>query len=490
MSAKVFLKTFLEDEGNPRKRVFDAAMVALVVASIASYVVHASEGYSPEGERIAYTFDHIATGIFAAEYLARLYAATGFRADVRRLGLGGAVAAKLRVMLRPMMVIDLIALLPAARAFRIARLFRILRIFRFAGSQSTVAGFVQVFREHASELAAVFGVMAGVLLIAGIAIFLIENPREHENSQIRDLGDGLWWAIVTMTTVGYGDKVPVSTAGRVVAGFVVLSGILVIAFPTAIITSALTEKFNRLREGRVDMASLSGHIVVCGYNETALTICRELAEVGRLAGRPADIVLIASGGDDEPPEGVALKRGDVTLESTLREAGVPNAASVIVVADRRRPDQASETVDARTILTAMHVADLNPTVLIIAEIMVPENRSVLRKRVPTAECIETNALAPRLMAVATMRRGVNAVFTEILSRGGNDVYEVAVTSENVSGIPTFGAAVRELRKAPAVTLSVRRGPTVRTNPGDDYPLAAGDVLLVIAEQQPRLAVAP
>lgn len=485
---KAFLRRYLEDERDPRKRAFDVVMIVVVLVSIASYILSVSGDLGPRADAVVHDLDYMFVAIFAVEYLARLFVATDFLADARRAGIGAAIGAKMRVVFRPMMLIDLVALLPAVRALRVVRLFRLLRILRLVSYQSSFASVVDVFREHAFELVTVFVFMLVVLVIAGIGVFLVENPVANPESQIKDLGDGFWWAIVTMTTVGYGDKVPLTSAGRILAGIVAVSGILVIAFPTAIIVSAFNDKLLRLKEGKLDMTAMKDHVVICGLTRATEIVVKDLQEFARYHHRPVEVVVISSYSDGPAPHGALFKKGDVTREAVMHDAGVQGASSVVILAERRVPEQPDETVDARSILAAMHAATLNPEAYVVVEVLIPENVATLRKHVPRAECIESSAIVPRLMTVATMHRGVNAVFSEILAPGGNDVYEVDVTEKALAAAPTFGAAMRELRKPPhpAVAISVRRGREVKTNPADDFALAAGDTLLVLAEQRPTL----
>jgi voltage-gated potassium channel len=490
MSVKSRLRQYLEDEENPKKRGFDALIICLVIISVGTYILQLSGRVGGAWEEALVGFDHVLVGVFALEYLARVYVATDFLDDWRRYGIAGAIRGKVRFMTRPLMLIDLIALLPATRAIRITRLFRLLRLLRLVRYQSSVASIAEIFREHAFELATVFAYMLAVLATGAVAVFLVENPKDHPESQIKDLGDAFWWAIVTMTTVGYGDKVPLTTTGRIIAGFVVVSGILVIAFPTAIITSAFTDKLMRLKEGKLDMTRLSKHVVVCGVNRSAEMIVKELQTWARSAHRALDVVVVSSYADAkvELPDGTLLKRGEMTRESTLKEVGIESAASVIILAERRTADQPDENIDARTLVTAMHVSVLNPDAYLVVEVLVPENVAIFRRHVPRAETIESGAIAPRLMAVATMHRGVNLVIREILApgKGENDMFQVEVTPEALARTPTFGAALAALRKTPALPVAVRRDREVKTNPPDDYALAEGDVLLTIAAVQPVL----
>lgn len=494
MTLKAWLRDWLETEASPRKRTLDLVLAALIVTSIVSYVLYLSEAVPDEVHGLLHAFDYLVIGIFAVEYAARFHIASDFFADWRRRGIRTAVGAKLGFMVRPMSVVDLIALLPALRVFRIARIFRLVRVLRLVRNQSSFAGMIDIFRERAFELGVVFAFMLAVLVFAGTAMFLLENPKDHmperpgEKPAFETIGDAFWWAIVSMTTVGYGDKIPQTGAGKILAGLVILSGVLVIAFPTAIITSAFTEKLARMKEGRLKMERFENHVVICGLTKSTTLIARDVETAAERSGSAVDTVVISSfaaPGTSAPGKAI-LKLGDITRESVLREAGVETARAVIVLAERPTADTPDETVDARTILSAMQVDALNPNGLIVAEIIDPENAHTLAKHVPRAEIIESAALAPRLMAVGTIHRGTSYVVSELLSPVGNDFFDIALDEAQVARTPSFGALFPAFRPRRITPVAVRRGREVVTNPADDFALKAGDALIVISPEPPKV----
>ena len=140
--------------------------------------------------------------------------------------------------------IDLIAIAPfylslgvdlrAARALRLLRLFRVLKLFRRAGDRLKAA-FVRVREELA-----VFGAVALILLfLSGVGIYQFEHEAQPE--AFASIPHGLWWALATLTTVGYGDVYPITVGGRLFTLLVLIVGLGIIAVPTGLIASALTE---------------------------------------------------------------------------------------------------------------------------------------------------------------------------------------------------------------------------------------------------------
>jgi len=485
---KPVLREWLESPTSWRRRALDIFMAVLTVVSIASYVAYLSSLFPPEWDENIHTFDLAMVAVFALEYLARFHVASDFGADTRKKGVRAAIGAKLRFMVQPMSIIDLLALMPAVRVVRLARIFRLFRLLRLARHASSFTSIVDVVREHAYELMTVFGFMAAVLVMSGTAMFLVENPVDYPDTQFQTIGDAFWWAIVSMTTVGYGDKVPLTHAGRAIAGIVIVCGIFVIAFPTAIVTSAFMDKLSRMKEGRANMKQLEDHVVICGHSKATHLVVRELEAWHERFGLNREIVLVASfaGPDVRAPGESLLLKGDITRESVLREAGVERAAAIIVLAERRTADTPDETVDARTILAAMQADSLNPRALITVEIAESENVKTIRSRIPRAEVIETGALAPRLMALGTSLRGASELVSDLVSAGNNDLYSLEVSARVLEQSASFGGLFAPLREQGAIPVSIRRGAEVITNPGDTFALQAGDFVLAISRKQPHL----
>ncbi|MBL8696988.1 MAG: potassium channel family protein [Alphaproteobacteria bacterium] len=184
--------------------------------------------------------------LFGAEYLARLYAAG---ADPRYRGLAG----RLRYMITPMALIDLVAILPIYVAnvsadpllLRICRLLRILRLAKLGRYSTAVQHIGEAVSTRRHELGLSVVLTAGVLLVAATLIYFFE--AEAQPQQFGSIPRSLWWAIVTLTTVGYGDVYPITVGGRILAGLTAIAGVALIAIPTGILAAAFSDVFQRQR---------------------------------------------------------------------------------------------------------------------------------------------------------------------------------------------------------------------------------------------------
>ena len=189
--------------------------------------------------------------LFGLEYLTRVWVA-GERP--RYQGLSG----RLRYMVRPYPIIDLLAILPGvvslggvdSSAFRALRILRIIRYARFGGFSVAVDLVVEVFLSRKFEL--LVSLLLIVILVLGGAtgIYLMEGATQPET--FGSVPRALWWSVVTITTVGYGDTVPVTPGGKIVAAFLTLLGIAAVAIPTGILAAAFTDVVQRRKERRAE----------------------------------------------------------------------------------------------------------------------------------------------------------------------------------------------------------------------------------------------
>ncbi|MEN8163071.1 MAG: ion transporter, partial [Acidobacteriota bacterium] len=298
--------------------------------------------------------DRLVLWLFLAEYILRLvsYRPPGLelfdRTPSNRLLYSA--AKRFGYALSPLMLIDLatvLALAPQLRGLRALRLLRVLRFPRIFRRANPFRGVMLSFRENRLMFAFGLLMVSGATVLGGLTLFLIEGPLAKENQTINSLGEGLWWALVTITTVGYGDIVPASLVGRMVGGVLMISGMFTLALFAGIVSQTLLRAVLTIREEQFRMSTYVNHVVVCGYDPGARMLLDALLE--EVGPHGATVVLFAQG---ERPAGVPLEftwvNGDPTKESELDKVRLSHAAAVIVVGNRKvLPQQA----DAHTILT-------------------------------------------------------------------------------------------------------------------------------------------
>ena len=256
--------------------------------------------------------------------------------------------------------------------------------------------------------------VVGALVLSGALVYYLE--RGH-NPNFASVADGFWWALVTLTTIGYGDRYPITASGRVVAAFVILFGIGVVGIVTAKIASILVER--RIKEGRglSEALRLNGHVVVMGWKPDMHLLLPELLAAN--ADLTAEhVVLINAAGQDlndglrrEFP-GLRYLHGDMTDPLALQRAHVSAASKVLVLADATggRSDQ---EVDARTVMALMNIENVAPEVYTCAEVLDHQYVGYLR----LAHCDEiilSGEYGRLVMVSASASEGISQVLLKLM----------------------------------------------------------------------------
>jgi voltage-gated potassium channel len=176
-----------------------------------------------------------------------------------------------------MSIVDLLAILPSYRPLRILRillLFRLIKILRYTHS---INFFIRIFVEKRFEFTSLLFVFAFLIFTSATVLYIFEGSGQNTN--ISDFFDSIYWSIITITTVGYGDITPATAMGRAVTVLLILGGIGIISFATSIITNALSEKMEEMKEHRVrnESAKMSSYIMVFGFGRMGKVLCEELS---------------------------------------------------------------------------------------------------------------------------------------------------------------------------------------------------------------------
>ena len=345
---------------------------------------------------------------------------------------------------------------------------------------SKTAAAAQVLRRflgfmHRENLLRLLGVIALLIVggTAGLAYF-----------EGRSVPDALWWSIVTLTTVGFGDISPVSLGGRLIGVVLMFFGIGVLGMFTATIAGVFVEQ--RMRKDRgMGSYDFEGHIILCGWNGRMKEILADLRADARSADK--DIALVAD--IDVKPladDRLHFVRGDVT-EENLTRAGLEKAATVVIVGDRSLDYSAR---DAKTVLSTLTVKSFNPKVYAIVELATEANvRHCQQARAD--EIVVGAELCSRVMSTAAHDHGISTVLRELLSaRDGQDLVIEPVPSA-LAGRPFFDVFSALKNDRDMIAVAIQRGGTgaIETNPRKDTVVAVADRLVVISARAGRASAA-
>ena len=257
-----------------------------------------------------------------------------------------------------------------------------------------------------------------LIVLSAVSVYYFEHT--HGDANIGSFWDGIWWAIVTMGTVGYGDKYPLSPGGRVVGMVLIFSGVGLMSLFTATIASVFVEK--KMKEGRgLETVNEKEHIIICGWNNNTEEVISGLTVYGYQKEKP--IVLINELSIDEI-DLLKLKynkyklkflRGNYVHEDVLLRANVAKASFALIMADTSG-GHSQENTDERTTLAALAIKSLAPQIKMIAELVHGENKPHL-KRANVDEIIVRGEHVGSLLASAVNSPGIPGVFSGMLSLG-------------------------------------------------------------------------
>ena len=236
------------DRGNSlASRIFDRLITSLILLSVV--IVFGATFDLPKATLgMMSKIEGFASIVFTIEYGLRILTADYLYPQ------SGAVGSRVRYVLSPMAMVDLVAILPfwlpmflpgtflGVRALRLVRLLRIFKLNRYFVAMKAIG---EVLADKKRELLGSMFFVGILMLISSLLMYSAEHDAQPE--VFRNAFSGLWWAVATLTTVGYGDIYPVTNLGRLIGAFIAFSGLAAVAIPTGIISSGLSERISKKR---------------------------------------------------------------------------------------------------------------------------------------------------------------------------------------------------------------------------------------------------
>lgn len=218
-------------------------LIALIIGNVAAVLLESVNEFYQLYKPYFDIFENLSIMIFSGEYLLRLWSIVeknpqeaAWKQRIRWVKSGGAI-------------IDLMAILPAylnffvhldLRFLRVLRLFRLLKLTRYFVSLQILLRVIQ--REKGSFQAVIF-ILVIMIVMTASAIYVVENKAQPE--AFSSIPQAMWWAVVTLTTVGYGDVTPVTNLGRILGAFITILGVGLAALPAGILASGLANELNQ-----------------------------------------------------------------------------------------------------------------------------------------------------------------------------------------------------------------------------------------------------
>jgi len=228
-------------------RAFDIAILSLIFLNVIAVIIGSIRDVEARFGTFLDLFETISVIIFTVEYMARLWACTYTKCFSRP------VLGRIRFAFRPMSVIDFVAVFPFylpflgidLRSLRILRLLRIIRVAKVGRYFSSLQIINRVLQSKKEELVLTLIMMCMLVILSSSILYACENPVQPE--AFSSIPATMWWAVATLTTVGYGDMFPITLLGKICASIIAILGIGMFALPTGILGAGFVEEIQKTK---------------------------------------------------------------------------------------------------------------------------------------------------------------------------------------------------------------------------------------------------
>lgn len=275
---------FLDGEGDkPLHKAFNLFIILLIFCNVTAVILESHGPYRKQFGAHFQIFELFSVVVFTIEYLGRIWSCI----ELEKFKSQGSVIGRIKYAFSPLAIIDLLAILPFYLSFffaidmRYLRMLRMLRLLKLSHYFKGLDIFLTVIRKEIITIATVILTVFIMVIMSASLMYTLEHTAQPDAFQ--DIPHAIWWAVVTMTTVGYGDVTPVTFAGRLLAGFIMLLGVGVVALPAGMLAARFGEEI-QMRKDRMRTHVL--HALEDGQIDNWEMI--ELEKTARQLGIPTD----------------------------------------------------------------------------------------------------------------------------------------------------------------------------------------------------------
>ncbi len=249
-----------DDENDLLSTIIDYSIIGLILINVILVILDTfqmPEFYYP----LAQSIEFVSVIIFTIEYGLRLWTSTLMFPSLNKS------KARIKYATKFMAIVDLLAILPFylpfifpvdLRVLRMLRMLRLLRLFKVSRYTESIKTIANVFKSKAPQLVSSTLIVFLLMVVASVIMYNLEH--EVQPDKFENAFSGMWWAVATFTTVGYGDIFPVTGGGRLVAGMISMLGIGLVAVPTGIISAGFIEQMNLSKEAELEQKDNSDEI--------------------------------------------------------------------------------------------------------------------------------------------------------------------------------------------------------------------------------------
>ena len=477
--SKSFVRDLLTNANNPYKKYVDITIIFLIITSV---VILIYEVKHPVPAWLDFYDIYIVSFVFSIEYLLRLWVHNDISESIiseqkesHFLGrafspigvLGEGMLEKLKYMLTPSALIDLLAIFPAYRPLRVLRIFVLFRVLKLLRYTKSINQFTEVLSNKKFELLTLLFLLFFIVMTAGIAIYVME---EQTNPNIDSLFDAIYWALITISTVGYGDISPVTPEGRTISILIIISGIAMISFATSVIVSAFSEKLSELKESRIieQVNKSKSFLLVCGYGQMTKMFFRHY-------GSEYDNYIILENAQDRMDQarkdGYEAIHEDASRYETLKKFDTEHSDITILCLTASDVENIYITLNAKSISKKIKVIARANDASMISKFEYAGADHILMPNKVAHSMIHTAITQP------TMYKAIHAILT------GKSIARIdEIHTYGCEGI--IGQTIKELefKRAKLLFMGIQRGKDFMFNPSNSEVVQKGDILLVMGRE--------
>ncbi|WP_312857261.1 potassium channel family protein [Neobacillus endophyticus] len=309
------------------------------------------------------------------------------------------------------------------------------------------------------------------ILFIALLVFLIFGISIHflEPETFPSVFDGIWWAIITASTVGYGDYVPKSLLGRMTALVLILFGVAFVSSYFGTLAAAAVTKQDALSEGKIPFKGTSRHIIIVGWNERSKELISKLINTNN----PQMIVLIDETLETNPVKSrfVHFIQGKAHVDETIMKSDIESAEKVLITADRGNDELQA---DMNSILTLLTIKGICPSVKCIVEILTSE-QFINAVRAGADEVIQSNKLTSVFM-VNSLHSNGDGLLSDVVSQLEEKRLSLIALQETDIG-KSFREIHDNLLLSGYLLIGIKRGEETLLHPPHALDILADDQLI-------------
>ncbi len=477
---KRFFYNILENSSYKYKKYFDIFMITLIFISV---IILIREVKSHVDDNLLFFNNYIISIIFFIEYMLRLWVISSVTdvvikqsehdvmlGDKFRLlkALKDIIAIKFKYILSVKAIIDLLAIIPFFHQLRLLRIFILFRVFKLFRYAKSIQTFTSVVVAKKFEFLTLLIFASIIIFVSSVLIYVME--ANNPDSPINTLFEAVYWSIVTISTVGFGDITPITQEGRVVAMFVIIAGIGVFSFTTSLIVTSFTEKLDEIKDTKLidDIAKIKEFYLICGYGNVSKEVAKKLSINNKVIILEEDTVKAQQAKKD----GFITMNYDPGSTESYKKLRINISTQVKAILCLSHSD-------VENVYTALTVRSFNKDVFILSILMNKTNRNKLNFAGVNEIFYEKELVGIIAKEFVGQPVAFEAIHALRSNYNGIDVQELLVSDRVLQNFVTVGQL--ENIKYRIVLLGVYKKSKKRFffNPIDSTVLEVGDYLLVI-----------